>query len=482
MSHSRFTVLGRLGATLAFLAALASNGSRAEGADVPARPTAAKVVSTSAGYEARRLPLPADVLPSCLAVRPDGTPVVGSMDGDILLVVDTDGDGTRDAYKRWAGTLPHWPLGLLIDGDDVLISTRSAFMRLSDRDGDGWAERWLTLCDAWDVSKDHHDWTTGIARLPDGRWVVSPVTDDVRAKDVQGRHYLRGKAIAVNADGSATILADGLRYPTGWATRRDGLVLFTDNQGHQKTTCEINPLVLGGWYGYPSQADPRPGPETSVVPPVVRIPYPWARSVNGLAFADTGGKFGPLEGQLVLCEYNNRFLLRASLEEVDGQTQGACYPFLEHLLGPVCVAFAGDGNLYVGSLREPSWGGEPEQGALFQVAFSGQAPMGIQDLKATPQGFAVRYLTAPTDATAAVDPRRYMIRRYHHVFQGAYHSPPTDEEILHVAKATLADDGRTVNLTLQEPLIADRIYEVRTTLPADPNVGHYTMNRVPKQK
>jgi len=98
------------------------------------------------------------------------------------------------------------------------------------------------------------------------------------------------------------------------------------------------------------------GSGTPYMPPSVRLPYPWARSVNGLEFADTGGGFGPLEGQLVLCEYNNRFILRASLDTVDGQEQGACYPFLGNLLGPLCLAFSPTGVLYVGSIREPAWG------------------------------------------------------------------------------------------------------------------------------
>src|SRR3954471_11448371 len=151
------------------------------------------------GYVARKLPLPADVLPSCMAVRADGALVVGSMDGDVLLVTDGDGDGVLDRYARWAGTLPHWPLGMRVEGEDVLLSTRGALVRLSDRDRDGWAERWRTLSDAWDVSRDHHDWTTGIAAWPGagGGWVVCPVTDDVRARDVPGRHHLRGKALRV---------------------------------------------------------------------------------------------------------------------------------------------------------------------------------------------------------------------------------------------------------------------------------------------
>jgi hypothetical protein len=435
------------------------------------------------GYEARRLPLPAEVLPSCMAIRPDGTLAVGTMDGEVLLVRDSDADGLLDRYDRLAGALPHWPLGLLADGEDLIVSARSGLIRLRDADGDGWAESWETITDAWDVSRDHHDWTTGIARWPEGGWVVSPVTDDVRASDVEGRHHLRGRALLVEPDGRTGTLATGLRYPTGWATRGDGLVLFTDNQGQQKTTCEVDRLVSGAWYGYPSQADPPDGPPGAPRPqPIVRIPYPWARSVNGLAFADTGGKFGPLEGQLILCEYNNRFLLRASLDEVDGTLQGACYPFANGLLGPLCLAFAPEGALYVGSIREPAWGAEPEQGAIYQVRFRGDAGFGLRELRAQPDGFTLRFLGTPPDVASAREPGRYHVRRYHHVFAGAYHSPPVDEEVLHVSAVVPAEDGGSVRLVLREPIVPDRIYEVRADLPGmDPNIGHYTMNRVPSR-
>ena len=52
---------------------------------------------------------------------------------------------------------------------------------------------------------------------------------------------------------------------------------------------------------------------------------------------------------------------------------------------------------------------------------------------------------------------------------------------LHVTAATIDPDGRTVRLALREPHLADRIYEIRTTLPdADPALAHYTMNVAPR--
>ena len=357
-------------------------------------------------------------------------------------------------------------------------------MRLCDDDGDGWAERWRTITDAWDVTRDHHDWTTGIARWPDGGLVVSPVTDDVRDPRHRGASLPPGQGDPGRPDdGAVDVLAEGLRYPTGWATRRgDGAVFFTDNQGQQKTTCEINRLVPGTWYGYPSQADPPDGP-------------PDARRYT------PGGPHPVPLGTI-----GQRPCLRQHRRELRAAGRSACPLRVQQSLSParhpggrrrpdaggllpvprkpprpdLRRPRARTARLYVGSLREPAWGGEPEQGAIYQVRFTGTDGCGIREVTAEPDGFHVDFL-APPDSTLAAEPDRYHVRRYHHVFQGSYHSPPTDEEDLHVASVRLAPDGRRVRLVLSEPLIPDRIYELRVNLPgADPDIAHYTMNRVPE--
>ena len=439
---------------------------------------------SSTGYSAKRLALPAHILPSCMTTQPNGTVVIGSMDGDIYQLKEPRSINEPTTLHRWAGTLAHWPLGMMAEGDDLIVATKPALLRLIDRDHDGWAEKWQTISDAWDVTKDHHDWTTGVVPWPKGGYVVAPATDDVRTKDVQGRNYLRGKAVRIAPDGREEILAEGLRYVTGWAARpADGAIFFTDNQGQQKTTCELNRLVPGGWYGYPSRADVAAGHEKAYVTPTIRFPYPWARSVNGVAFVDAKGKFGPIDGQLVLCEYNNKFIFRAGLDEVDGVTQGACYPFVEGLLGPVCLTFGRDGSLYVGGMRESAWGSEPEQGAVFKVTYDGKLPFGIREIKAQERGFVVEFFDKVAGIPEIAEPRGYQVRRYHHVFSGTYYSSIKDEEALTVRSVELRPDGSSISLKLAEPLIGDRIYEIRLTAPgAQPSLAYYAMTVVPGRK
>jgi hypothetical protein len=119
---------------------------------------------------------------------------------------------------------------------------------------------------------------------------------------------------------------------------------------------------------------------------------------------------------------------------------------------------------------------------VYQVRFSGKPVFGIQEIRALGDGFSITFFTPVPDRKAAEDRKQYQVRRYHHVYQGEYHSPPTDEQTLHVESAQVFSDGKTVHLKVREAPLADRIYELRTTLPAQPAVGHYTMNRCPTQE
>ena len=50
----------------------------------------------------------------------------------------------------------HEPLGLLADGNDILVTQRSEVTRLRDRNGDGRADAYLTEGDGWNVSGNYH--------------------------------------------------------------------------------------------------------------------------------------------------------------------------------------------------------------------------------------------------------------------------------------------------------------------------------------
>jgi hypothetical protein len=219
------------------------------------------------------------------------------------------------------------------------------------------------------------------------------------------------------------------------------------------------------------------------------VPYGWARSINGVAYDQTGGKFGPFAGQFFLAELMfGGAIVRASLEQVNGQYQGACFPFWgKGLLGPVSLAFDPRGRLFVGGITEPGWMAQPDRGAVFRIDFTGRTPFEIQSIHARPRGFQVSF-TAPVEGRSASDPTSYRLERYRYEYTSAYGSPELDRSVVAVEHATLSADGRSVEL-ITAPLVKDRVYLVSA-----PGVrsaggeglvyptGAYTLNEIPRER
>jgi hypothetical protein len=177
--------------------------------------------------------------------------------------------------------------------------------------------------------------------------------------------------------------------------------------------------------------------------------------------------------------------VRADLERVNGQYQGACFPFWgKGLLGPLCLAFDRRGHLYVGSITEPGRMAQPDRGALYRIDFTGRVPFEIRSLHARPQGFRVVF-TRPADRRTARDPASYHVEHYRYEYTGAYGSPELDRTRVAVRRVNRAADGRSAELTT-DPLVRGRVYLVGAPGVRSPAgealvhpTGAYTPNGVP---
>ena len=178
-------------------------------------------------------------------------------------------------------------------------------------------------------------------------------------------------------------------------------------------------------------------------------------------------------------------IIRASVERVNGQYQGACFPFWgKGLLGPVSLAFDPRGHLYVGGITEPGWMAQPDRGAVFRIDYTGRMPFEMRSIHARPHGFRIVFTKAVDEKTAA-DPSSYQLQRYRYEYTGAYGSPELDRAAVAVGRASVSADGLTVDLTTS-PLVKDRVY-----LLAAPGLrsaekeslvhatGAYTLNEIP---
>jgi hypothetical protein len=202
----------------------------------------------------------------------------------------------------------------------------------------------------------------------------------------------------------------------------------------------------------------------------------------------TGGKFGPFDGQLFLADYSLSILLRATTEQVNGVWQGACYPFREGLAtGLMNVEFTPKGQLIAGgfttSRQWPVRGTEPF--ALQRLDWSGVMPFEVKEINIRPDGFVVSF-TKPVDAATASKPENYTLGTYTYIYHGAYGSPEVDHTTPRIVSATPAADALSVRLVVDK-IVEDHVHDFdfgklvsRDQEPLLHRKAYYTVNEIPR--
>ncbi len=204
----------------------------------------------------------------------------------------------------------------------------------------------------------------------------------------------------------------------------------------------------------------------------------------------TGGRFGPFAGQVFAGDYT-RLVVRASLEQVAGTWQGACYPFLgrnetapfatgEKLLaGAMRAAFAPDGSLVLGATG--GWGAGAD--GLQRVVFDGQVPAEIHEVSLTARGFRVSFTQPMSTATLAAA-ANFSLNRFRYLYQHKYGSPWVDEARVAVTAVRPAADGLAAELEIAD-LEPGFVYELSVaalrTAAGEPlanPLAYYTANRL----
>lgn len=463
-------------------------------------------LDTVPGFDAVQLPLPREVMPTALAWREDGTLIVASLKGRVWLAHDSDGDGLEDRLTLYSDDLAA-PYGVAAHGDAIDVINKYALLRLIDADGDGRAERTEVLCSGWGHTDDYHDWAIGLPRDEDGNYYVTlPCQQDNRAPAAAA---LRGTAIKLiprepTRDNPQRYrieeICAGLRFPNGVALSRSGDLFATDNQGNYKPFNELNHLLPGERYGFINKLEAKPGFRPPRREPAVNIPHPWTRSVNGIAFLDTPpavrrrlGRdvFGPFEGHVIGCEYNERMLVRISLEPADDSFQGAVYPFslpvpddAPTFEGPLVCQVAPDGGIYVGSIHDSGWGGGANTGSIVRLTPRGEWPPGIAEMRAAPDGFVLEF-TAPIEISAASDIGNYTLSSYRRESTPAYGGSDLDRHTETITAVEVAPNGRHVKLVVDH-LREGYVYELRlgnlstADQPLHPAEAHYTLHHLPR--
>ena len=397
----------------------------------------------------------------------------------------------------------HEPLGLLKDGADLLVTQRGETTRLQDRDGDGVADAYLTEASGWNVSGNYHAYAYGPERDGEGNlWVSLNLGMGNLADNKVGWRGWGG----IIENGKFLPKAFGMRSPSGLGANLAGDMFFTDQQGTWIPATPIYHLRPGVFYGnqeslesqklegapfalssVPPANVPYPKALASTpefVPPAVWLPYnKVGRSATDLQVIDAKGKFGPFDGQFLVGEFTNAAISRVFLEKIDGEYQGACFPFLDGFASAVFrLEFAPDGSLFVG-MTNRGWSslGNRSYG-LTRVRHDGGPIFAIKEMKARPDGFELVF-TEPVDAGSVSLEMSSFTYEYSSRY-GGEEIQTKQHEISHVA---VSGDGLSLTFDVAglRPFF---VHELRTkglksrrgrTL--DHPDAYYTLNRIPEK-
>lgn len=453
-------------------------------------PLEIRPVQERPGYRAIAYPRPKTtsgedrIMPSALAIDPsDGRVFVASMKtGELFVLRDPTDDGRSARFDLYAHGLFQEALSMIAEPGSLYVLHRRNLTKITDTDGDGFADRFDRILKLPHSIADGYDYGYGLVRDTQGAFVFTYAP--YASTHLPGS----GGAIRVAPGKEPQEIAYGFRNPLGWCKSAVGEIYFTDNQGEWVATNKLCHLTPGRFFGFPNGAQrqhaSKPRGNTTVW-----IPYDWAHSINGVTCDTTGGKFGPFAGQFFLAELMfGGGIIRASVENVNGEYQGACFPFWgQGLLGPLVLSFDPRGRLFVGSITEPGWMAQPDRGALFRIDYTGKVPFEMHSISVLPRGFRIRF-TAPVSEQTARNADGYSIEHYRYEYTGAYGSPELDRTRVNIERITVAADGRSVDL-LTSPLVRDRVYLIKVPGVRSAQgealvhpMGAYTLNAIPQER
>ncbi len=420
-------------------------------------------------YRVVDLPIPeGEVIEAgAFCTLPDGRIAVGTRHGDILLMNGVDAAKPEPSYHRFATGLDEI-FGLDFRDGAFYVTQSCELTRVRDNDGDGRADSFEVLSDAWGYA-NYHEYAFGSKIDPLGNIYVALGL----SCSYHSRALFRGWVIKVTPDGDSIPVASGLRSPGGIGPNEHGQMMFIESQGPWNSANSLKAVTEGSFHGHPisfnwypfapnlGAAPTQPNSGGRIVSERERVPeltpyavvFPYirmGRSLTGFTVDRTGGSFGPFEDQIFIGDFTLSLIMRATTEKVNGLWQGACYPFREGLsTGILNVHFTPEGNLLVGGTNR----GWPVRGirpfALERLEWTGKMPFEVERISITPTGFRLRF-TKPVDRKTGEDVASYRVSTFTHIYHGAYGGPEVDQTTPKVTSVELCADGMEAVIAISE--------------------------------
>ena len=442
---------------------------------------------------------------SSIEFLPGGKLALGTRRGEIWTVTNAQGDPEKVGYKLFASG-QHEVMGLAYKDGWLYETTRYEVAKLKDDDGDGRADRFLTVTDKWGISGDYHEYAFGSRFDKSGDlWVVLCLTGSFTSNT-----DFRGWAMRVKPDGSLVPTCSGIRSPGGMGFDAAGEVYYTDNQGPWHGACTLQHLIPGTFQGHPGgfkwySKAPNMGPQPiephdksymvtererikELVPPVVYMVHGKIGNSSSFIACDlSAGKFGPFQKQIFIGDQSHSNISRVFVEEVNGIKQGVVFPFLAGFKsGLIGGRMSEDGQIFTGG-SDRGWGAKGGKPYCFErVDWTGEVPFEVHEMHAKPDGFELTF-TQPVDPVTAGNPASYAGREFTYLYRAEYGGPEIDDVIPKITQAVVGPDQMSVRLTFDK-LTKGHIHELHLDgvksaegKPVLHPVGYYTLNEIPEK-
>lgn len=421
-------------------------------------------------------------------------------------------------YKKFASAL-HEPLGLLWHNDSLYTMQRSELTQLRDTDGDDVADEYLTVAKGWGVTGHYHEYAYGPKLDKDGNfWLTLNIGLGLKGDFLKRTIFeptlnlrqgkWRGWGMKVTPAGELIPVCAGMRSPCGLGTNKAGDMFYTDQQGNWVATNSLHHMRDGAFFHHAEAlaSMSQPGSTISGVvkvpnglplpqalkrfsqlkPPAVWFPYKkMGQSTTDIMLDESEGKFGPFAGQFFVGEFTQASISRVFLEKVNGEYQGACFPFRSGFASAVLRMTQGtDSSMFVG-LTNRGWSslGTASYG-LQRLTWTGRTPFEIKEMRAQNDGFELVF-TQPVDVKTASDPKSYNMSSYTYLYHSTYGSNEIDPKEVNITAAEVSNDGLRVRLHV-DGLRPIYVHELHATgvknsdgQPLLHPHAYYTLNQIP---
>ncbi len=460
----------------------------------------------SAFYAIKDVPIPDDVILEVggLAFTDDDQLGVATRHGEIWMIDRPY--SAQPKYNLFASGL-HEPLWLSYRNGAFYTTQRSELTKLTDTDHDGSADLYQTIY-SWPLSGNYHEYSYGPLFLPNGDMLVTLNLSWI-GHGASLRKW-RGWMLKITEDGKMEPFATGLRSPAGFGVNAEGDIFYAENQGDWIGSGRITHLEKGDFAGNPEGLRWSGEPNSplnlkmDMIPDSVGLMYDFAKEIPSLKiptvwFPHTimgistsailsidNDVFGPFKGQLLVGDQGHSKVMRVFLEKVNGEYQGACFPFREGFSsGILRMAWGSDHSLFVG-MTSRGWASTgPEDYGLQRLMYNNKMPFEMKAIRATSNGFEIEY-TQPVDPKTASNASAYQVTGFTYSYHSSYGSPIINQEGCAIVKAEVMDGNRKVRLYVSG-LREGYIHELKApgvkSLQGNAllhKVAYYTLNNLPE--